>query len=447
MNFFDIAILLFTLELIFNKYISEKVFLYSLYLSVVTAIAQIFTVGYKWQYMSIYFLICLYAIKYTFKFSISNNLLKFGSGIIIGISFIISFFIIYFLPIPEFKIENQKYSVSYEEIYINIETRPQPLAFSEISNLSENSNRELLVDIYYPSNDETEPNQLFRNASTNWGETVINYLNRTWNINLPTFLFSHLNLSFLDVGVDLEPIKGELPVVVYTHGWAGEKIFATDQLINIASQGYIVIAIDHTGLAMFTELPGGTIYNYGSTEASTKVFNVMKEMSIDIQDTLSHIEKLNYQINFDDISIIGHSTGGGSAYLFCLTNKCSTLILQDPFFVPIIEELENIELNTNSYFIYSEDWYRGNEDLNNLNEIDVYEKYLTNKELAKGYYLTESAHYDFLAFGSISPLTKYTFLKGSINYANSLKTNNYFNLSALNNVQIEENEFLKKINK
>ena len=173
----------------------------------------------------------------------------------------------------------------------------------------------------------------------------------------------------------------------------------------------------------------------------------MKEMSIDIQDTLSHIEKLNYQINFDDISIIGHSTGGGSAYLFCLTNKCSTLILQDPFFVPIIEELENIELNTNSYFIYSEDWYRGNEDLNNLNEIDVYEKYLTNKELAKGYYLTESAHYDFVAFGSISPLTKYTFLKGSINYANSLKTNNYFNLSALNNVQIEENEFLKKINK
>ena len=108
MNFFDIAILLFTLELIFNKYISEKVFLYSLYLAVVTAIAQIFTVGYKWQYMPIYFLICLYAVKYTFKFSISSNLLRIASGLIIGISFIVSFSIIYFLPIPEFKIENQK---------------------------------------------------------------------------------------------------------------------------------------------------------------------------------------------------------------------------------------------------------------------------------------------------------------------------------------------------
>ena len=445
MNFFDIAILLFTLELIFNKFISEKVFLYSLYLAVVTAIAQIFTVGYKWQYMPIYFLICLYAVKYTFKFSISAKFLKYTSSLIIGITYIMSFLIIYYLPIPEFNIEDKNYSVGYEQIHIISDQRSQPKAFVEISNLNINSNRELLVDIYYPSNDPTEPVQLFRNASTNWGETVINYLNRTWDINLPSFLFSHLNLSFLDVGVDLEPIKGQLPVVVYTHGWAGEKIFATDQLINIASQGYIVIALDHTGLAMFTELPSGTIYNTGSTEASTKVFDVMNEMSIDIQDTLSHIEKLNYKINFNDISIIGHSTGGGSAYLFCRTNKCSTLILQDPFFVPIIEELDNIELNTNSYFIYSQDWYQGYEDDNSISEIEVFREYTKNKEFARGYYLTDSAHYDFVAFGIISQLTSYTFLKGSIDYKDSLQTNNYFNIAALSNEKIVENTFLKKI--
>ena len=445
MSFFDVAILLFTLELIFNRYVSEKVFLYSLYLAVITAIAQIFTVGYKWQYMPIYFLICLYAVKYTFNFSFSNKLLKIISGLIIGLTFIVSFLVIYFLPIPEFSIENKKYSVGYEEIYINIETRPQPSAFVEISNLSENTNRELLVDIYYPSNDKTEPNQLFRNASTNWGETVINYLNRTWNINLPSYIFNHLNLSYLDVGVGLDPINGELPVVIYTHGWSGEKIFATDQLINIASQGYIVIAIDHTGLAMFTELPSGTIYNTGSTEASTKVFDVMKEMSLDIQNTLNHLENLKYQINFDDVSIIGHSTGGGSAYLYCQSNKCSTLILQDPFFVPIIEELNNIELNSKTYFIYSQDWYVGNDEENSISEIEVYRNFTKNKEYAEGYYMTDSAHYDFVAFGSISQLTKYTFLKGTIDYKDSLQTNNYFNITALRNEIVVENDFLKLI--
>ena len=445
MSFFDVAILLFTLELIFNRYVSEKVFLYSLYLAVITAIAQIFTVGYKWQYMPIYFLICLYAVKYTFNFSFSNKLLKITSGLIIGFTFIVSFLVIYFLPIPEFSIENKKYSVGYEEIYINIETRPQPLAFVEISNLSENTNRELLVDIYYPSNDKTEPNQLFRNASTNWGETVINYLNRTWNINLPSYIFNHLNLSYLDVGVGLDPINGELPVVIYTHGLSGEKIFATDQLINIASQGYIVIAIDHTGLAMFTELPSGTIFNTGSTEASTKVFDVMKEMSLDIQNTLNHVENLKYNINFDDVSIIGHSTGGGSAYLYCQSNKCSTLILQDPFFVPIIEELNNIELNSKTYFIYSQDWYVGNNEENSISEIEVYRNFTKNKEYAEGYYMTDSAHYDFVAFGSISQLTKYTFLKGTIDYKDSLQTNNYFNITALRNEIVVENDFLKLI--
>ena len=445
MSFFDVAILLFTLELIFNRYVSEKVFLYSLYLAVITAIAQIFTVGYKWQYMPIYFLICLYAVKYTFNFSFSNKLLKITSGLIIGLTFIVSFLVIYFLPIPEFSIENKKYSVGYEEIYINIETRPQPSAFVEISNLSENTNRELLVDIYYPSNDKTEPNQLFRNASTNWGETVINYLNRTWNINLPSYIFNHLNLSYLDVGVGLDPINGELPVVIYTHGWSGEKIFAADQLINIASQGYIVIAIDHTGLAMFTELPSGTIFNTGSTEASTKVFDVMKEMSIDIQNTLNHVENLKYQINFDDVSIIGHSTGGGSAYLYCQSNKCSTLILQDPFFVPLVEELNNIELNSKTYFIYSHDWYVGNDEENSISEIEVYRNYTKNKEFAEGYYMTDSAHYDFVAFGTISQLTKYTFLKGTIDYKDSLQTNNYFNITALRKQIVVESDFLKLI--
>ncbi len=445
MSFFDVAILLFTLELIFNRYVSEKVFLYSLYLAVITAIAQIFTVGYKWQYMPIYFLICLYAVKYTFNFSFSNKLLKIISGLIIGLTFIVSFLVIYFLPIPEFSIENKKYSVGYEEIYINIETRPQPSAFVEISNLSENTNRELLVDIYYPSNNKTEPNQLFRNASTNWGETVINYLNRTWNINLPSYIFNHLNLSYLDVGVGLDPINGELPLVIYTHGWSGEKIFATDQLINIASQGYIVIAIDHTGLAMFTELPSGTIFNTGSTEASTKVFDVMKEMSLDIQNTLNHVENLKYKINLDDVSIIGHSTGGGSAYLYCQSNKCSTLILQDPYFVPIIEELNNIELNSKTYFIYSQDWYIGNHEENSISEIEVYRNFTKNKEFAEGYYMTDSAHYDFVAFGTISQLTKYTFLKGTIDYKDSLQTNNYFNITALRNEIVVENDFLKLI--
>ena len=198
---------------------------------------------------------------------------------------------------------------------------------------------------------------------------------------------------------------------------------------------------------MFTELPSGTIYNTGSTENSTKVYDVMLEMSIDIENTVSYFKETNYYADFLNISVIGHSTGGGSGHLYCLKNACNTLILQDPFFVPVVNELQTISLTTDTYFIYSEDWYRGNEDINDMSEIEVFNGYIENKSLAYAYYLTDSAHYDFVAFGSISPLTKYTFLKGSIDYSDSLISNNRFNLEALQRQPITTDNFIKNITK
>ena len=447
MDLFDIAILLLVLELVFKKFITERVYLISLCLSALVAVSQILIVGYKWQYMPLYIIILFSALVHTFNINLQKRFFNFLFSLLLTLLFVSSALLIYFLPIPEFAIENKKYSVGYEEVHIILEDRLQPEAFVELSNLKENSKRELLVDVYYPSEDETTLIQLFKDAPSNWGETVINYLNRTWGINLPTFLFSHLNLSYFDVGVDLNKGNTKFPVLIYTHGWAGEKIFATDQLITIASQGYVVIALDHTGLAMFTELPSGTIYNTGSTENSTKVYDVMLEMSIDIENTVSYFKETNYYADFLNISVIGHSTGGGSGHLYCLKNACNTLILQDPFFVPVVNELQTISLTTDTYFIYSEDWYRGNEDLNDMSEIEVFNGYIENKSLAYAYYLTDSAHYDFVAFGSISPLTKYTFLKGSIDYSDSLISNNRFNLEALQRQPITTNNFIKNITK
>ena len=447
MDLFDIAILLLVLELVFKKFITERVYLISLCLSALVAVSQILIVGYKWQYMPLYIIILFSALVHTFNINLQKRLLNFLFSLLLALLFVSSALLIYYLPIPEFAIENKKYSVGYEEVHIILEDRLQPEAFIELSNLKEDSKRELLVDVYYPSEDETTLIQLFKDAPSNWGETVINYLNRTWGINLPTFLFSHLNLSYFDVGVDLNKGNTKFPVLIYTHGWAGEKIFATDQLITIASQGYVVIALDHTGLAMFTELPSGTIYNTGSTENSTKVYDVMLEMSIDIENTVSYFKETNYYADFLNISVIGHSTGGGSGHLYCLKNACNTLILQDPFFVPVVNELQTISLTTDTYFIYSEDWYRGNEDINDMSEIEVFNGYIENKSLAYAYYLTDSAHYDFVAFGSISPLTKYTFLKGSIDYSDSLISNNKFNLEALQRQPITTDNFIKNITK
>jgi len=447
MNIFDVILLLIAFTLIFKSRMKYRVFKIVLIIGFLTSVIQVIMVGYKWQYIPIYIIFLSLAIGITLGIKFENKLLKGASFLFLLIILTISTILVYYLPIPEFTIENKKYSVGYEEFHVVIDERDQPKAFYELSNLEASGKRELLVDVYYPSAADNEPIQLFKNADTNWGKTVVRYLNRTWGISIPEFLLSHLNLSYFDIGRDLEKLSNKSPVVIYTHGWAGEKIFATDQLITIASQGYVVIALDHTGLAMFTELPSGTIYNTGSTENSTKVYDVMYEMSLDIENTLSYLQSNNYYADFSDISLIGHSTGGGSAHLYCLRNNCNSLLLQDPFFVPVVEELGNIELVTDTYFIYSEDWYNGYEDINELSEIEVFRNFVENKNLAEGYYMTNSAHYDFVAFGAISSLTKYTFLKGSIDYTDSLTSNNRFNLEALQNKDISISEHIKTINK
>ena len=445
--YFDVLILSIGFVLIFRTLVPNRGVNVLLSIFFIVSIMQILFVGYKWQYVPIYLIFIIISFLHIFNIKFEKKFFKISYYILIIVIYGICVALVYILPVPEFEIENKKYSVGYEEFHVVVSDRKQPKAFYELSNLTNTGSRELLVDVYYPSSVETEPIQLFKDVDTNWGKTVVRYLNRTWGISLPEYLLSHLNLSYFDIGRDLERLDSESPVVIYTHGWAGEKIFATDQLITIASQGYVVVALDHTGLAMFTELPSGTIYNTGSTENSSKVYDVMYEMSLDIENTISYLENNNYYANFSDISLIGHSTGGGSAHLYCLRNKCNTLILQDPFFVPLLEVMDTIDLVTDSYFIYSENWYNGNEDINELTEIEVYRNFITNKELANGYYMTESAHYDFLAFGAISPLAKYTFLKGRIDYKDSLQANNRFNLESLKLKNITTDNIIYEIQK
>ena len=314
----------------------------------------------------------------------------------------------------------------------------------ELSNLKENSKRELLVDVYYPSNEEISSNQIFRSKEGNWGTYIVRYLNRTWGLSLPEFILQHLKLSQFEVQQNLMPVEDKkFPVLIYSHGWAGEKIFASDQLIHLASKGYVIFSIDHTGLAMFTNLPSGIIFNTGSTENSSNIHSVMYEMKNDIEDTLNYFINLSSvelpitnivraTADFTNISTMAHSTGAGAVVEFCAVNTCQNMILQDPFLTPFVDAGKEIQLRNKTDVIYSEDWFNGYTDSEELTEIELYRTLLSKQDVEiHGYYLKDSKHYDFVAFGSISSLTKYTFLKGAINYEDSLNVNNYFNSSAL----------------
>ena len=453
MEFFDIVVLIFSLLSLFTKRISnisQKIY-YSTFLLTLTT--QLIFVGLKWQYYLIYVLFLYKSITMLTNFEPSARYLKILDTTLSTSVLLIASLLIYVFPVPSFNATNDSlYSVGYEEHLIILDDRVNPPAFVELSNLTKNSKRELLVDIYYPSLEESSFNQIVRAGDANWGKYIVNYLNRTWELNLPDFILSHLKLTSFEVQKGLAPALGtKFPVVIYSHGWAGEKIFASDQLIHLASQGYVILAVDHVGLAMFTDLPSGIIFNTGSTENSSSITSVMTEMAKDIEHTMEFFRNpvsdviASHEIvssisDFENTSIIGHSTGGGAAVIYCSLHKCTNTILQDPFLTPFMNEGVKIKLENTTSVIYSQDWYDGYLDSETITEIEVFNTELVDQDVAlHGYYMKDARHYDFVAFGAISPLTKYTFLKGTINYKDSLDVNNYFNSSVLKGEIPDEN--------
>ena len=453
MEFFDIVVLIFSLLSLFTKRISnisQKIY-YSTFLLTLTT--QLIFVGLKWQYYLIYVLFLYKSLAMVTNFEPSARYLKILDTTLSTSVLLIASLLIYVFPVPSFNATNDSlYSVGYEEHLIILDDRVNPPAFVELSNLTKNSKRELLVDIYYPSLEESSFNQIVRAGDANWGKYIVNYLNRTWELNLPDFILSHLKLTSFEVQKGLAPALGtKFPVVIYSHGWAGEKIFASDQLIHLASQGYVILAVDHVGLAMFTDLPSGIIFNTGSTENSSSITSVMTEMAKDIEHTMEFFRNpvsdviASHEIvssisDFENTSIIGHSTGGGAAVIYCSLHKCTHTILQDPFLTPFMNEGVKIKLENTTSVIYSQDWYDGYLDSETITEIEVFNTELVDQDVAlHGYYMKDARHYDFVAFGAISPLTKYTFLKGTINYKDSLDVNNYFNSSVLKGEIPDEN--------
>ncbi|WP_172195405.1 alpha/beta hydrolase family protein [Saccharibacillus qingshengii] len=81
------------------------------------------------------------------------------------------------------------------------------------------------------------------------------------NEGVPSLLFDSMRLvrTHSQPAAPLSAAKHEYPVVIYSHGnrgWSGQSTFLTEQL---ASQGYIVVGIEHAGGTNATVFPDGEV--------------------------------------------------------------------------------------------------------------------------------------------------------------------------------------------
>ena len=126
---------------------------------------------------------------------------------------------------------------------------------------------------------------------------------------MPVNSLNHAKLTKVKASLDVNPVVNpDTPLVVYTHGWPAHRHFAADQLINLASHGYIVVAINHTGLSLFTEFPDGRrVDNIPGVQLDGKTSDLMFGMAEDIDSVVRYLK--SDEVKENNLTIEADATG------------------------------------------------------------------------------------------------------------------------------------------
>jgi predicted dienelactone hydrolase len=154
---------------------------------------------------------------------------------------------------------------------------------------------------------------------------------------LPRPLFDNLRLvkTHARRGVPLAPGSSRFPVVLFSHGPLGaNRVQSIFQMEALASHGYVVVAIDHTGYASTTIFPDGHAVPPDSRAAwpvfvDAKSSAMLRTWSGDVRAVIDRVEALNARdpggllTERLDVSRIGYigASFGGSVVVETLLNE------------------------------------------------------------------------------------------------------------------------------
>lgn len=136
---------------------------------------------------------------------------------------------------------------------------------------------------------------------------------------------THLGLTKTHSYQDAKPlqVKEKFPLLLFGHGMELYGQQNTFQLEELASQGYVVIALNFTGYAATTIFPNGKRIDSVPIEFTPNALNNMvRNWEQDTTFILNEVIKGNFDKNFtaianliddDKIGMFGHSYGGATA--------------------------------------------------------------------------------------------------------------------------------------
>lgn len=202
--------------------------------------------------------------------------------------------------------------------------------------------RRLMVSVWYPAAQRGAPAPLTQHPDAIM--TALADLS-----GAPALLFQHLRYVTVAASADA-PVQADgapFPVLVFSHGLVGLRLQNSSTLQELASWGYVVVAIDHTDAAAVTVFPDGAARVYDLTRfgipagvepdaalVDARVFPVWVADQRVVYDTLEtwahHDPVLAGKIDLTRIGSFGHSFGGATALEVCrIDARCQAAVNLD----------------------------------------------------------------------------------------------------------------------
>jgi hypothetical protein len=231
--------------------------------------------------------------------------------------------------------------------------------------------RRLMAQVWYPAepNAEAEP--------VPWSEDWdIQAPAMAARLGLPGWFFNHTRFTESHSEPSAPVAPGTFPVVVYSHGWTGFRTIAVNQLEALASNGFMVIAIDHTYEAATVRFPDGEVVDYDPAalpdagevgdEAYHDATQTLEEvLTDDLTTVIDALEEgeggpfgaIAASADVTRLGVYGHTTGGGAAVSFCLQDeRCDAVLGLDPWVEPIPDRVIAVSAVRPALYMRSDEW-------------------------------------------------------------------------------------------
>ena len=275
--------------------------------------------------------------------------------------------------------------------------------------------REFVTQTWYPAADgATGELADYLPQSTITGRRVAT------SLELPFFLLDHLDLIETYSLVEVEPAEGTFPILLFSHGYNSSRFQSTSLMEDLASHGYIVVAMSHPYGSAISVFPDGRIifHNEDTLIGEGEVFRrsgqrLGDQWAADMQYLLDQLmlkpgSLLEGRYDFDQIGVFGHSTGGGATFVICDRDpRCKAAFGLDVWLGPAPDSVVNGGSNIPVYFLMSEFWPK----TGNTNLIRTF---IENSPNAVWATIQDTGHYDFSDMPFLSPLASRLGFAGGI---------------------------------